>query len=145
MEPSTWRQRLGALFGRRNVQDDPMALPEVDPRDIPKSRPRCESSDDETSEREMPDVMDNDEIDVEMEELATQQPYDESEALETASPMVPPSTRSLPVEQSSLDKDGHNTALMSGGLGESAGVSRQDVSHLAEQERGRPRHRQRSQ
>ncbi|KAF4973746.1 hypothetical protein FSARC_54 [Fusarium sarcochroum] len=56
----TWRQRLAALFGRREeIEDDPTALPDVHPRDIPKSRPRSESSeeqDDESAEEDMPDV-----------------------------------------------------------------------------------------
>ncbi|RGP72111.1 hypothetical protein FSPOR_2956 [Fusarium sporotrichioides] len=85
----TWRQRLGALFGRRIV-NDPTALPEVDPRDIPQSKPQSKSSDDEDSEEDMPIVMENDDIDIVMEELVTQQPYnDEQEPPEIPSPMVP--------------------------------------------------------
>ncbi|KAH7179656.1 uncharacterized protein B0J16DRAFT_323135 [Fusarium flagelliforme] len=85
-QPPTWRHRLGALMGRRQVEDDPTALPEVHPRDVPKSRPRLESSEylDYESSAEMLDVMDNDDIDVEMEELVTRRPYDE----ELPSPMM---------------------------------------------------------
>ncbi|KAH7257597.1 hypothetical protein BKA59DRAFT_414798, partial [Fusarium tricinctum] len=106
-EPRTWRQRFGGLFGRREVPDDPTALPEVDPRNIPKSRPRIESSEeseDESSEEEMPDADDDadddedDDRDVAMEEIEAQL-YSESEAgpsstslftrAEAPSPMVP--------------------------------------------------------
>ncbi|KAM0349751.1 hypothetical protein ACHAPU_003582 [Fusarium lateritium] len=105
-EPRTWRQRLGGLFGRREVPDDPTALPKVDPRYIPKSRPRSESSDesdDESDEESMPDALDIDEDDLEMEEVSAQL-YRESEDVpsstsqftraEAPSPMVPsfPST-----------------------------------------------------
>lgn len=42
-KPETWRDRLsGAIFGKPK-EVDPHALPEVDPRYIPKSRPRIPS------------------------------------------------------------------------------------------------------
>ncbi|KAF4994590.1 hypothetical protein FGRMN_5705 [Fusarium graminum] len=102
-EPRTWRQRLGGLFSRREVPDDPTALPEVDPRYIPKSRPRSESSndsDDESTEEAMPGTLGIDEDDLEMDE-ASAQLYSENEAgpysashftrAEAPSPMVPSS------------------------------------------------------
>ncbi|KAJ4261520.1 hypothetical protein NW762_006947 [Fusarium torreyae] len=91
----TWRQRLAALFGRREeIEADPTALPEVDPRDILKSRPRSESSeeqDDESVEEDMPDVeevVEGTTQDVEMEDtqgIATRF-RDESEAGPSTSP-----------------------------------------------------------
>ncbi|KAF7548358.1 hypothetical protein G7046_g8705 [Stylonectria norvegica] len=37
----TWHQRLsGVIFGSKPANDDPTALPEIDPRFIPKSKPR---------------------------------------------------------------------------------------------------------
>jgi hypothetical protein len=104
----TWRQRLGALFGRRIV-DDPTALPKVNPRDIPQSRPRSKTSDDEDSDEDMPGVMENDDIDVVMEELVTQKPRnDEQEPLETPSPMVPsfPHTSGAPEESTPVAVQG---------------------------------------
>ncbi|CEI65290.1 hypothetical protein FVEN_g6282 [Fusarium venenatum] len=104
----TWRQRLGALFGRRIV-NDPTALPEVNPRDIPQSKPRSKTSDDEDSEEDMPGVMENDDIDVVMEELVTQKPRnDEQEPLETPSPMVPsfPHTSEVPGESTPVAVQG---------------------------------------
>ncbi|KAF9775401.1 hypothetical protein IL306_006492 [Fusarium sp. DS 682] len=77
VEPPTWRERLGALFGR-GVPVDPDALPKVNPRDIPKSKPRSDSEelDDESAEE---GVSSADSADVEMEEPVTQL-YDASEA-----------------------------------------------------------------
>ncbi|KAF4981215.1 hypothetical protein FZEAL_2945 [Fusarium zealandicum] len=41
----SWRRRLAGLFGRKETERDPTALPYVDPRDIPKSKPQSESPD----------------------------------------------------------------------------------------------------
>ncbi|KAM0220818.1 hypothetical protein ACHAQI_000285 [Fusarium lateritium] len=131
-EPRTWRQRFGGLFGRKEIPDDPTALPKVDPRNIPKSRPRTESSEeseDESSEEDMPGADDDDEDDdrdVEMEEIEAQL-YNESEAgpssaslftrAEAPSPMVPafptgtgPGSDSLRVPRTSAEEAGDEEA-----------------------------------
>ncbi|QPC75985.1 hypothetical protein HYE68_006737 [Fusarium pseudograminearum] len=131
----TWRQRLGALFGRRIV-NDPTALPEVNPRDIPESKPRSENSDDE-SEEDMPGVMENDDIDVVMEELVTRQPHrDDHELPEAPSPMVP----SFP--HSSNEAPGESTPAAVQGGSRLAGQEseREPPRPLSRGRRGRSRH-----
>ncbi|KAF5538221.1 hypothetical protein FMEXI_9517 [Fusarium mexicanum] len=78
-EPPTWTRRLGALFGRQNVPGDPGALPEVNPRDIPQSKPRSEPevSDDEPAQGESSSGGSED---VEMDEAAIQL-WEESQAV----------------------------------------------------------------
>ncbi|KAF5026576.1 hypothetical protein F66182_1365 [Fusarium sp. NRRL 66182] len=71
-----WRQRLAALFGRKETEDDPTALPRVDPRDVPKSKPQKgsfeESDDQESAYEDISDIQEvGDEVitsqDIEME------------------------------------------------------------------------------
>ncbi|KAF5003018.1 hypothetical protein FDECE_10419 [Fusarium decemcellulare] len=45
----SWRQRLARLFNRPEEEDDPTALPHVDPQDIPQSKPESDSSDSDGS------------------------------------------------------------------------------------------------
>ena len=147
-QPPTWRHRLGALMGRRQVEDDPTALPEVHPRDVPKSRPRLESSEDSDYENsvEMLDVMENDDIDVEMEELVTRRPHDE----ELPSPTIPSFPHSSSVEHAPPVEGDFATEPISEAPEESSVAYRQDNLPLTEQgeqlvqmpqsQRLRPRH-----
>ncbi|KAI1059088.1 hypothetical protein LB507_003559 [Fusarium sp. FIESC RH6] len=147
-QPPTWRHRLGALMGRRQVEDDPTALPEVHPRDVPKSRPRLESSEDSDYENsvEMLDVMENDDIDVVMEELVTRRPHDE----ELPSPTIPSFPHSSSVEHAPPVEDDFATESISEVPEESSVAYGQDNLPLTEQgeqlvqmpqsQRLRPRH-----
>jgi hypothetical protein len=118
-------------MGRRQVEDDPTALPEVHPRDVPRSRPRLESSEDLDYESsvEMLDVMDNDDIDVEMEELVTRRPYDE----ELPSPIMQSSPHSSFVEHASPVEDDFATEPISEVPEESGVAYGQDDLPLTEQ------------
>ncbi|KAJ4134682.1 hypothetical protein NW768_004280 [Fusarium equiseti] len=131
-QPPTWCQRLGALMGRRQVEDDPTALPEVHPRDVPKSRPRLESSEDSDYENsvEMLDVMDNDDIDVEMEELVTRRPYDE----ELPSLTMPSFLHSSSVQHAPPAEDDFATEPISEVPGGSGVAYGQDDLPLTEQD-----------
>jgi len=119
-------------MGRRRVEDDPTALPEVHPRDVPRSRPRLESSEDldYESSAEMLDAMDNDDIDVEMEELVTRRPYDE----ELPSPIMQSFPHSSSVEHAPPVEDHFATEPISEVPEESGATYGQDDLPLTGQE-----------